>query len=371
MGIIGLYMAVLFISPQIISLATTGLIAINKIKLSTNDFIDFSKAYISFGFINFSISFFLSISSILFFKVYWQIFFILPILSFLIFISAFHQAELVQDGKSKVYGSYTLINSITTALFTILFINYLNLDWDGRLWAMLVGQSSVVLVMYKKTFTTLLLFKINVDKEKFKEFIYFGLPIFVGLGAGWALNQADNYIVLHFFTLKEVGIYSVAYSIGNIVNIINQATTNAIIPKLYTAFENKKGHQIVKKTNLYYSIIIIGISLFIGLNAYWYMPIIFGERYAQSANIVFFISLAFAFNGIYRTSGAVVAFHKQNKLRMKLLYLSAITNITISIALIPYFGLLSPAIGTLIAYILLAYTNYFYGWKILRQKELT
>jgi len=235
---------------------------------------------------------------------------------------------------------------------------------------MLLGQMLLLIFMYNKTFTTLHFFKITIDKIQFKEFFQFGLPLLLGLAAGWVLNQADNYIVLHFFTLKDAGVYAVAYSIGTIVNTINQAATNAIMPKLYTALENKEGHKLIKKMNLYYAIIMIIISLIIGISSYWYIPILFGSDYTESSNIVFFITLAFGFNGIYRTTGSVIAFYKQNKLQMKLIYLSAITNIIISILLIPYFGIVSPAIGTMVAFMLLAYTSYIFGWKILKKEEL-
>lgn len=369
MGIVGLFMAIFFVAPQLVSFASTGLIAINKVKLQKDDFIDFSKAYITFGFINFVAIFFISCIVALFFREYWQIFFVLPVVSFLMFINSFHQAEMVQEGKAKNYGIYNLFNALGTAFFTVVFIGFFKLDWDGRLWAMLIGQGLVLFFMYKKTFYTLHSFEIKIDKSQFKEFIRFGLPLFAGLGAGWILNQADNYIVLHFFTLKDVGVYAVAYSIGTIVNTINQAATNSIVPTLYNAFERKEGHKVVKKLNMYYSIIIIIISLIIGGGAFWYMPLIFGEAYSKSADIVFFIALAFGFNGIYRTTGGVIAFYKQNTLQMKLIYLSATVNVVVSILLIPLFGLVSPAIGTLVAYMLLAYTSYYYGWKILKKEE--
>jgi O-antigen/teichoic acid export membrane protein len=370
MGVIGLYMAILYIFPQLVSFGSVGLVSINKVKLSTEDFIDFSKSYITFGFINFSIMFTISCLAIFFLKEYWQIFFALPVISFLMFIASFHQSELVQDGKSKYYGIYNLFNSVSMALLTVVFIAFFGLEWDGRLWAMLVAQCLVVFFMYKNTFKTLHFFKIDIDKSRFKEYMKFGLPLMFGLGAGWVLNQADNYIVLHFFTLKDVGVYSVAYSIGSIVNIINQAVTNAITPILYNALEKKEGHKIVKKMNFYYSLAIIFISLFIGLNAFWYMPIVFGGDYANSSAIVFFIALAFGFNGIYRTTGGVIAFYKQNSLQMKLVYASAIVNVVASMVLIPVFGIVSPAIGTLVAYILLAYLSYAYGWKIIKKEEL-
>lgn len=370
MGVIGLLMAILFIAPQLVSFSTVGLIAINKVKLSHENFIDFSKSYLTFVFLNFIVIFIISSFVVFFFKEYWQIFVLLPMISFLIFLASFHQAELIQDGFIKLYGVYNLFYSIITALLTVFFLSILSLDWDGRILAMFLGQFLLVLFMYKKSFKTLHSFKITIDKIKFKEFFQFGLPLLLALAAGWVLNQADNYIVLYFFTLKEVGVYAIAYSIGTIINTINQAATNVIVPRLYIALKNNEGHKIVKKLNIYYSFIIMIISLVVGISSYWYMPIIFGNKYAESSSIVFFVSVAFGFNGIYRTTGSVIAFYKRNVLQMKLINFSAITNIIISISLVPYFGIVAPAIGTMVAFMLLAYTSYIFGWQILKKEEL-
>ena len=85
--------------------------------------------------------------------------------------------------------------------------------------------------------------------------------------------------------------------------------------------------------------------------------------------IIFFISLAGGFSGIYRTTGGVLVFYKENALQMKLLYICAVANVLFSIVFIPIFGILSPAISTMLAFMMLAYLTYINGWKILRREE--
>jgi len=312
---------------------------------------------------------FISIVSSYFIKEYFLVFLLIPVIAFFQYLSLFHNAELIQDGKSRKYGIYRLLLVSSSLLLTIFFISYLKLSWDGRLYAMLISESLILFITLKFSFKTLRSFKIDFDVKKFKEYYLFGLPLLFGLGTAWLLNQSDRYIVLEFFSLKDVGIYTVAYSIGTIVNTINQAATNAIVPILYRNLEKKEGHKIVKKMNIYYSLIILTISLLIGLSSYWYVPLLFGDEYSESTSIIFFISLAFGFNGIYRITGGVIAFYKQNRLQMNLLFISATVNILFSIMLIPLFGILSPAISTMFAYIVLAYLSYIYGWKILRKEE--
>jgi O-antigen/teichoic acid export membrane protein len=368
-GVIGLFMGILFVSPELISFSTSGLVSINRSSLYVKDYKSYTNKHITFAIVNFLFVSIVSILVYLYLQVYFLFFIALPILSFIIFLMNFHQSELIQDGNVRASGLYNLLNSVILGGLTFITLNFTSLTWNGRIFCLVISNFIVLLFMYNRTFTSLKYFKFKLDRIEFKEYLKYGSPLFLGLGAGWVLNQADNYIILHFFNLKAVGMYAIAYSIGNIVNLINQASTNSIVPVLYNALAIKNGHLIIRKINLQYSAIILTISLVIGISSYWYMPIIFGSQYSSSYQIVLVISLAFAFNGIYRTTGGVIAYYKKSQLQMKLLVICAMTNVIISISLIPFCGILSPAIGTLFAYILLAILSYHYSWKILHLKE--
>lgn len=368
-GVVGLIMAILFFMPQVVSFAAVGLVSINKIKMCKAHYIEFLKSYFTFSTMNFVLVFALSLTVGLMLKVYYIAFIIVPIIAFIQYLSNVHSEELIQDGRSTLYGVYRLILSLVSLLVTVLCLSYFQLTWDGRLYAILFSEFLIILVQLKFSYFTLKNFQFTFDILKFKEYYYFGLPLLVGLGAGWILNQADRFIVLKFFTLKDVGIYSVALSIGAIVNLINQAATNAATPTIYKYLQDKKGHIIIKKLNIYYSLTIMIFSVIIGMSSYWYVPLLFDIKYQGSSTIILFISLAGGFSGIYRTTGSVLVFYKENTLQMKLLYFCAITNILFSIIVIPIFGIASPAISTMASFMLLAYLTYKKGWEILQREE--
>jgi len=368
-GVVGIFMAVLYVLPQLISFSSVGLVSINKVKLQKKEFLLFSKSYFTFAMIVFSLVCLFSFLTSFFFSQYTLLFIIVPLIAFIQYFSMFHNAELIQDGKSRIFGSYRLILSIISLLLTMLFLTQFHLTWEGRAYAMLLSESVILLLSVYFSFTTLKNYKFSFDLDAYREYFYFGLPLLFGLGAGWLLNQADRFIVLHFFDLKSVGLYTLAYTIGTLLNIINQAATNTIIPYVYKELERKKGHIIIRKLNIYYSLSIVCFALIVGFSSFWYVPLLFEPLYSDAPKIILFISLGFSFNGIYRVTGSVIAFYKKNQLQAKILYASAILNIILSIIFIPFFGILSPAIGTFMAYILLATLSYSYGWKILQQEE--
>ena len=201
LGVVGLYMAALFVLPQLISFATIGLVSINKVKLRSEEFVEFSKSFFTFGIFIFILIFLLSFLIGLFLEHYLIIFISIPIIAFIQYLNLFHGVELIQDGSSRQYGSYKLILALMYLLLTVLSISYFELSWDGRLFAILISELIILLVALKFSFTTLRKFNFKFDIVIFREYIYFGFPLLLGLGAGFVLNQVDKIIILEFFTL--------------------------------------------------------------------------------------------------------------------------------------------------------------------------
>ena len=369
-GMVGLIMAILFILPDFIGFSTGDLVHLNKVKMTSNDFSNFSKKNLTFGIMIFAFTFILSISFGVYFQNYFYLIISLPVIAFLQFLFNFHNAELIQNGESVRYGVYRLVLAITSLILTVLFVSNLNLTWDGRVAAIIVSEFIILFIALKLSFSTLRSFKIDVDYEKSVEYCKFGLPLLVRQGAAWGINQSDKFIILIFFTLKEVGVYTFAYIIGSIVNVINQAAGNAIMPIVYKSLEKNEG-KIIKRLNIYYSAIIMSISLMVGVSSYWFVPLLLGPEYQGSESIILFISLAGGFSGIYRITGGVLIFYKKNFLQMNLLYSAAIFNILLSLLLIPFFEIKGPAIATMISFMLLAYLTYRYSWSVLRDKKVS
>jgi O-antigen/teichoic acid export membrane protein len=139
-GIVGLFMAALYILPQLISFSSIGLVSINKVKLENKEFILFSKSYFTFGMVIFIIVFLISLIGGIYFNDYLILFILIPLIALIQYLSLFHNTELIQDGKSKRFGTYRLMLAIISFAFTVLALSYFHLSWDGRLYAILLSE---------------------------------------------------------------------------------------------------------------------------------------------------------------------------------------------------------------------------------------
>ncbi len=351
-GIVGLFLGVMWFLGPLISFSAIGLVAINKTCLEPAAYGDYKQKYISFSFLIFIVVQISCLIALIFVPEYLYLLIIAPVLAFVRFLSELHSIELIQEGKAFAYGVLGLITAVLTVCFTVLFISLLGMRWEGRLLALLLAEFTMALIRYKVINKYSLHFRL--DRLQAKEFVAFGLPVCFAVGAGWLINQSDRFIVLHYFSLAKVGIYTAAYSIGTMLDMVNTAVTNAISPVIYRELNGKSGLKLINKYNIIYSALVLVSATAISLVVVPFDKELLGPKYAGSGSIIALITFAFAFSGIYRTLGLVIDFYKKTLLKTILLYICAATNIIFALALIPVAGVLAPAIGTAIAYLFLS-----------------
>lgn len=370
-GMVGIFIALLFFAKPVAAFKSLGLVSINKVNLTRKEFQNFSNNY--FSFLLFWSIFLLIVSFIisLFFSKYIFIIIFLPILAFIIFLGEFHNTELIQEEKSKKHGIFILITRVLVLILSILLIELLQLNWIGYLWAILISEFIVLLFRLKHNFYTLNNFSFNFDLIEYKKIIVYGAPLFLALLGGFILNQSDKFIVLNYFTLKEVAFYTVAYQIGSILNTINQALTNTVIPTIYKSLRDSPKEALIKinKYIVYYLFIFTLIVVVISTLTKFFIPLLYGQNYHDSVDIVIYIVIAFGFNGIYRLTGFIIEYYKYNALKTKLIITAALINMIFSISMISKLALLAPAVGTVIAYLFLSISSQYFGRKILNEKN--
>lgn len=353
-GFVGLFLSLFYVIGPLSSFSAAGLVGINKAKFSPEEYQRFSVNFIFFCLLIFLLLFSVGVASSIFLQEYSFICLFLPVLGIVRVLNGIHSTELVQDGRANLYGTLNLFTAIITFCFTVFLLSFVDLTWHGRILAICLAELFVLSVRYLFISRRKFSFEYLSDRNNFKEYLTYGAPLIVSLGATWIINEADKFIVLKYFTMADVGLYTAAYSVGLIINVVNNSMVNAMVPKIYGSLNSGKGASFIRKLNLYYSVGILTFALFISVLAYYGADWYFGASYRGAFGIVSATAFAFAFSGVYRTVGLIIDFYKKTKLKTVLLYVCAISNVGLSIGLIPMLGTLAPAMGTLLSYILLA-----------------
>jgi len=362
-GYIGIFGVILYIIGPLISFFGIGLAQINIVTHSRQQYMIFRNKFINFGLINF-----LLITIIIFFVSFFlydykEILWFVAFIALSRFFLQIQWMEMIQESKAKEYAVVYSIFSIAMFLFTVILISVFDLSWQGRLWALIIAEYSFVIYFYRNYSFNLKFF----TKNELIEIFTFGLPIFIGLGGAWILHQSDKIIVLKYFDLSIVGIYTFSYLIGSSLGMINQSLLKTLRPiyykKLKEGIMTKSYHL---KVNLYYAVFILTVSTIFMYLLDHFQHIVLPKEYIQGLKVTNIIFYAFAIFGIYGINSMILEYHKKNIQKTVFFYIGALINVFLSIYLIQYFDILAPAYGTLVGFFTITCFAFILSIKLLR-----
>lgn len=154
--------------------------------------------------------------------------------------------------------------------------------------------------------------------------------------------------------ISEVGIYGIALKIGVIANFANVALQRIAAPRISALFWDDKMEELkdfinrVKKMNL----IVSGtFALFIFIFAEQLLSL-FGTEYVEGLMVLRVVSVAYFITSYFGLSGIFMNMTGNEKQFMYIMISTVILNIVLNMLLINNYGILGPAISTLICFLL-------------------
>jgi O-antigen/teichoic acid export membrane protein len=262
-------------------------------------------------------------------------------------------------------------------IYIILSLGQFLINTSFILWFMIVekqGAAGVLKgVMYANLLTlpinlfiTLKVINITFKYDMFRASIKFSLPQIPILLSAWIMNLSDRIFIERFFSLQDVGIYSLGYKIGEAVLIISTAFSLAYSP-IYFSLANSNNQIEAKKRlhryNSSFTITMVFITFLVAVFSRDAVEILVDEKYIEAINIVPIISLAYL---VLQVGGLLNLSIYQEKKTLQLMYLSigsAIINILMNYYFISLYGSYGAAVSTLISFTIFFLLKYWYSKK--------
>ena len=168
--------------------------------------------------------------------------------------------------------------------------------------------------------------------------------------------------------VEQVGIYSVAYSIGNAINIISNSINQTITPWLYRKLKDNDYKEIRKNITYIFLIVLLIISVFI-LIVPEMLNIIAAKEYKEALDVVRPVAASTFFSFVYGLFATIEFYFDKNKFSMIISGISAITNILLNLVFINLFDYRAAGYTTMVCYALLAIGHLIYTNKILEKNK--
>jgi O-antigen/teichoic acid export membrane protein len=252
--------------------------------------------------------------------------------------------------KYKRIAISSIISFLISSVLSLILIYYFDFGVLGKLTGMLISNIFIFIVLYLKYIRNI---TFDFDKTKLKNGLVLGLPILINAIIGTVINYSDRIVLAQYVSMDIIGVYSLAYTGGMVLNIFTNSFNDTWRPMLYDLLEsnNKNSISRLKKVFSNFIIVVSFIALLGQLFSKEIILFILPQNYNGTTLFLPYILAGMVFAGLYHFVVNILVFHKNTHMIPFFTIISALLNLGINIIFIPKFGPLVAAISTIISYI--------------------
>jgi O-antigen/teichoic acid export membrane protein len=199
------------------------------------------------------------------------------------------------------------------------------------------------------------------DRSIARELIDFGYPfIFAGMGF-WLFSCTDRWLLSELSSIAEVGIYSIATRFAMILFFVNEIFGRAWSPyalKLYSQDVNYR--MIYGRIFSYWFFVMTLIGALISIFSSEILQLSTPETYWRSAAPLSVLTIGVVFSSTTQVTALGISLERRTHLFSIGSWGTALINFSLNLLLIPRFGALGAALGTLVSYFILS--SYYLYW---------
>ncbi len=258
----------------------------------------------------------------------------------------------------------TLAKSITNPVLGIIFV-YWKVFSDkafGRIISSviidLIVCGSIIVFQFIKGKTFYI-------KKYWKYGLSLALPMIPHYLSGTILNQGDRIVIERLIDKSTVAYYSVAYSIGMLVQIFTHAVNSATTPWFYNKFKNKDISDI-SKTVSGLLLFVAGICICIMTLSPELVSIFGSAEYEAGAYVVPPVAASVYYIFMYYIFSLPEFYFEKTSFMFVASLVAAIVNIGLNFLFVRWFGFVAAGYTTLVCYVLYGVGHYIIGNRILK-----
>ncbi|MFY9935887.1 MAG: oligosaccharide flippase family protein [Silvibacterium sp.] len=197
-----------------------------------------------------------------------------------------------------------------------------------------------------------------------RESLSFSLPLIPHLVMASGLVVADRFILEHYRDLSEVGIYSLAYTLGMVMFLVTQSLSQAWLPMFFElAVNRKENHQVLGRICSGLVIGLIALACSGMLLAPSFVHVALDHRYRPAAQIVPLVVMGYLFHALFSLFNLSILQAKRTAFVFVASVMAFVVNLGLNFTMIPRWGMYGAAWATTIAYAIEALVAYLFAQR--------
>ena len=257
----------------------------------------------------------------------------------------------------------TLAVSIAKPVIGIIFV----INAEDKVTARILGLALVEVIAYSGFFFIQVINGKKFYSAKYWKYaIVFNLPLIPHYLANSILGSSDRIMIQKMVGVAEAGIYSLAYSISQIMQMVNESLNKTMSPWLYQKIREEKYEEMSKV--VYPSLILVALSNLILIAIAPEVIKIFAPMEYQSALYVIPpVAMSVYTQYLYLCFAPFEFYHGKRSWTTFSTLTSAVLNIILNYIFINLFGYKAAGYTTLICYLINSWLHYYFMRKICKR----
>ncbi|MFS0661274.1 oligosaccharide flippase family protein [Niallia alba] len=275
----------------------------------------------------------------------------------------FSQLSIRMQSKGLLYSVINIENKLLVLIFTVLLVIYFPELSIAPILAFVCAQVFTGFTSFYLSRSEWKLKNVKINTNLQKDLLKFSLPMFPSTLIMWGLSSLTIIFLNAFSNLYEIGLFSGAQRIANILAIIQTSFMSFWMPMAFKLDHEKASYEKFTKVNEAVLASMVGIFLLV-LLLKDIIILFLGNEYQEA---IYLIPFTLFFPIMYTLSEAIgVGFALKEKVRFNLISsaIALIAFLFFSILLIPKFGGIGAAISSAISYTTLFWAKALFSRKI-------
>lgn len=269
--------------------------------------------------------------------------------------------------KITLYGILSCSFALLNFILSLYLVISKNLNWEGRVYAALICDTIYMAIafayfIYKK------FFNFSFNWSVYKKILLWSIPLIPHLATIWIKQGCDRYIIDYFHNIGDVGLFSFALNLTNIIIMVGSAFNQTNSVTLYQTLSSKltneeKRHKLEREERLV-SLVLIFASICIDILGFVFVPILI-PRYVSSIPLFLILSIYGLAQCFYFLYCNYLFFYEKTKYLMYITFSTSIFHLLLSLWLTRY-SLYLTCIVYIISQFIITYIVYFTSRHLLR-----
>lgn len=254
----------------------------------------------------------------------------------------------------------TMILSVATPAISLILLFFTDLRANAIIWGYMLVQIGFGGFFYIYHFIKGKTFFV---KEYWSHALKFNIPLIPHYLSIMILGQADRIMIKEICGEDKAGIYSLAYQVSMMMNIVTSAINGSLVPWTYESLK-KRNFKAINDISMKLCIVMGVMTLAITMISPEVIWILGSDKYMEAKWIIPVVALSVYFTFCYNLFSNIEFYYGETKFVMVASTTGAVLNIVLNAICIPMFGYMAAGYTTLVCYIFFAFMHYMFTRKI-------